>query len=394
MNKYDFSFFDCPIDRCGTATYKWDMLHEREKCDLLPMWVADMDFRCADEVSEAIIRRAQHPVFGYTTQTDSAVQAMLDFLLKHDGIALTKGQQAILPGVVPGLRTAVNVFTEPGEGVLIQPPVYGPFFAAVRQNGRKLVENPLITDAEGRYQMDFDGMEKAFQGGVRLALLCSPHNPVARVWSRQELDKVYALCKQYGVTLVVDEIHRDFVYEKDAFTTALKLDEAEDANIIVLTSAGKTFNLAGLQQGALLTRNAAAKERMVRHMHRMGVEAGNIFAMTATEAAYRDGEAWFAGLMAYLDAARKMLKDELTKRLPKAIMAEQEATYLAWLDLRAYGFSTAELMRRTHQAGVAFNPGTDFDPRQGEGFLRFNFGCPHNQTLDALNRLEKAIKQS
>ncbi|HNX61164.1 MAG TPA: MalY/PatB family protein [Candidatus Limiplasma sp.] len=393
MNRYDFAFFDQPINRCGTACEKWDGLMEREKRDLLPMWVADMDFRSAHEITEALVCRAQHPVYGYTAQTDAAVDATLGFYSRRHGLTLTREQQALIPCVVTGLRTAVRTLTAPGDGVLIQPPVYGPFFDSIRQNGRVLVENPLVADRNGRYSMDLNGMEDAFRGGVKLAMLCNPHNPAARVWTREEMGAVYSLCKRYGVTLIVDEIHEDFVYAPGTFQSALTLDESDDAKIIVLTSAGKTFNLAGLQQGVMLTRNQAYKDAIVSEMKRAGVTAGNIFALAATEAAYCCGDEWLDGLLAYLNEAHILLRAELAAQLPEAVMTPQEATYLAWIDLRAYGLSTDELMKRTHECGVAFTPGQFFGKAQGEGFLRINFGCPHSQTREAVNRLTKAIKQ-
>lgn len=388
---YNFSFFDEPIERCGTACEKWDGIRAQEGRELLPMWVADMDFRCPPEISEALIKRAQHPVYGYTDQPESAIQAMLEFTSRHYGVTLTKSQQATLPCVVTGLRAAVRTQTQPGDGVLIQPPVYGPFFSVVRDNGRVLVENPLVPDEQGYYRMDFEGMETAFQGGVKLALLCSPHNPVGRVWTREELDRVYDLCKRYGVTLVVDEIHADFVFEKGTFTNALLLDESEEAKIIVLGSASKTFNIAGLRQAVMLTRNKHLRRELIEDMRNAGVVPGSIFSFVATEAAYRYGDAWLEGMLAYLAAAYRLLQKELAERLPKAILTPIEATYLAWIDLRAYGYTTAELMKRTYEQGVAFTSGLLFDKTLGEGFLRLNFACPHSQTLEAVKRLEKAV---
>ena len=356
------------------------------------MWVADMDFRCPVEVSEALVKRAQHPVYGYTDQTAAAVQAMLDFTSRHYGVTLTREQQATLPCVVTGLRAAVRTQTQPGDGVLIQPPVYGPFFSAIKDNGRNIVENPLVPDANGYYRMDFDGMEAAFQNGVKLALLCSPHNPVGRVWTREELQHVYSLCQRYDVTLVVDEIHADFVYETGAFTNALLLDSDENAKIIVLGSASKTFNIAGMRQAVMLTRNRKLRQELLFDMRDAGVISGNIFSFAATEAAYRYGDAWLEGMLLYLKAAYQLLCKELAERLPKAVLTPLEATYLAWIDLRAYGLSTAELMKRTHEQGVAFTSGLFFDRKLGEGFLRLNFACPHSQTLEAVKRLEKAVK--
>lgn len=389
---YDASFFDEPIDRHGTDCEKWDGLMAREGRELLPMWVADMDFRCTPEISEALAKRALHPVYGYTDATEASVAAMLDYVWRHYGVRLDAHQQAMLPCVVTGLRAAVRTQTAPGDSVLIQTPVYGPFFSVVTDNDRKLVTNPLIPDAEGRYRMNLEGMEEAFRRGVKLALLCSPHNPVSRVWTKEELADVYALCMRYDVTLVVDEIHADFVYEPGAFTSALHLDDREEAKLIVLSSASKTFNIAGMRQAVMFTRNRRLIRELVNDMRNAGVVAGNIFSFAATEAAYRYGDAWLEGLIRYLDSARRLLKEQLSQRLPKAVLTPVEATYLAWIDLRAYGFSTAELMKRTYDQGVAFTSGLFFDLLLGEGFLRFNFACPHSQTLEAVARLEKAIK--
>jgi len=388
---YDLDYFDKPIERYGTDCEKWDGLMEREGRELLPMWVADMDFRCPQEVTDAIVKRAQHPVYGYTDQTECAIEALLDFISRHYGVNLTREHQTTLPCVVTGLRAAVRTLTQPGDSVLIQPPVYGPFFDAVLDNGRKLAANPLIRESDGTYRMDFEGMEAAFQNGVRLALLCSPHNPVGRVWTRAELDRVYSLCVRYGVTLVVDEIHADFVFEKGSFTNALLLDESEQARIIVLSSASKTFNIAGLKQAVMLTRNLELRRQIRTELRQTGVVGGNIFSFTATEAAYRYGDAWLEALLRYLYQGRKLLETELANRLPKAVMSPLQATYLAWIDLRAYGLDTAELMKRTYAKGVAFSSGLFFDKQLGEGFLRFNFACPHSQVLEAVKRLENAI---
>ena len=392
--KYDFSFFDNPIDRHGTGSIKWDMLTAREGHELLPMWVADMDFRSPEEVTHALTRRAEHPVYGYTEASEASVEALLSFLHRRHGVLLSREQQLMLPCVVTGLRMAVNAFTQPGDKVLVQPPVYGPFMDAVRQNERELMVNPLVADAQGRYSMDLEAMEAALCQGVKLALLCSPHNPVARVWSREELAAVYALCRQYGALLVVDEIHADFVYAPHVFTSALSLDDGEDANLMVLTSAGKTFNLAGLQQGVLLTRNPRLLQGMRTLMQRTGIVAGNIFAMIATAEAYRHGDDWLEGLIAYLFAGQSILREELARQLPCAVMTPQEATYLAWLDMRAYGLTSDQLMRRAYDHGVAFSSGTIFDPQLGEGFLRFNFACPHAQTREAVSRLARAVGAS
>jgi len=391
--QYDTAFFDKPIDRLGTACAKWDGLWKNEGEGLLPMWVADMDLRCAREITDALRARAEHPVYGYTYQTDGAVDAMLGYMKRRQGVTLTRDEQATVPCVITGLKAAVLALTQPGDSVLIQPPVYGPFFSSVTANERTVVKNPLFRDADGRYQIDFGQLETQLKAGVKLMMICNPHNPVGRAWSRRELEQTYALCKRYGAALIADEIHSGFVYEKGAFTSALLLDEAKDASIAVLTSATKTFNIAGLRQAVLLTRNQAIKTALTEYMDRIGALGVNIFALEATEAAYRYGGAWLDGLLEYLDAARAIVKRELQTRLPEAALSPIEATYMGWIDLRAYGLTGDELTEATHAEGVALTNGTFFDSELGEGFLRINFACPHSQTLKALELLERAIKK-
>ncbi len=392
MTRYDRSFFDEPIDRRNTACEKWDGIRERAGREVNPMWVADMDFRCPREVTEALVRRAEHPVYGYTDQTDEAVQAMLDFMERRHRLRLTSEQQAMMPCVISGLRAAVLALTNPGDRVIVQPPVYGPFYSSVAENGREVAQSPLLRDAKGRYTMDLDGVERLCREGARLMLLCNPHNPVGRAWSRGELEALLEILARYGVALVADEIHEDFVLEGRSFTPVLSLAAQEDARVVSMTSASKTFNLAGLHQAALFTRNQKIKKALVQTMLRAGVVSGNIFGMAATEAAYRFGDAWLDAVLAYVGQAEDIARRELARRLPEAVFTPLEATYLGWLDLRAYGLTTDELMRRTYEAGVAFTPGTFFGQAQGEGFLRVNLACPHSQTLDAMERLERAIK--
>ena len=390
--KYGFDFFDQPVDRRGTACEKWDCIAQREGAELLPMWVADMDFRCADEIMQAIQARAAHPVFGYTEQTASAVQAMLAFWKRRHGVQLTKEQQLLLPCVITGLKASVRALTQSGDRVIVQPPVYGPFFSSVELNGRQLVKSPLLRDAQGRYTMDFADLERQCQVGAKLMFLCNPHNPAGRAWTRNELERLWSILARYNVTLVSDEIHADFVYAKDGFTSCLQVAQQPTDRLIVLTSASKTFNLAGLQQAALLTRNAELLAQVDAELDASGVTCGNIFALTATEAAYQHGDEWLDGLLEYLKRAREILQEELSARLPEAVLSPLDTTYLGWMDLRAYGLTTAELTQRTHAHGVAFTEGTFFDKQSGEGFLRINIGCPHAQTREAVRRLEQAIK--
>ena len=388
------NLFDTSIDRKNTACEKWDGIARREGRQLLPMWVADMDIACPAAISEALTARAAHPAYGYTEQTDEQVDAMLSFFKRRHGLTLENHQQYTLPCVVTGLCAAVRALTKPGDSVVIQPPVYGPFYRSIQNSDRLIAENPLQRDAQGHYSMDFDGLEEICRQGAKLMILCSPHNPVGRCWTKDELSRLWSILSRYDVALISDEIHWDFVYEPGAFISMLSLAEAQDgqAPITVLTSASKTFNLAGLLQAVLLSRHTDMRNAIIKELQNSGATQGNIFSLAAGEAAYRDCDDWLDGLLDYLREARTILQEELAMRLPKVILSPIESTYLAWLDLRAYGFSTEELMRRTYGQGVAFTEGTFFGKAEGEGFLRINFACPHQQLREALVLLEKAMK--
>jgi len=392
MRTYDKAFFDQGIDRRNTACEKWDGMAERAGHDVLPMWVADMDFPCAEEIMEAIQKRAQHPVFGYTSYDQECAQALLNFIERRHGLRLPLESHAMMPCVITGLKTAVLTLTQPGDGVIVQPPVYGPFYGSVRENGRKLMECPLNRDENGYYTMELERVEDALKAGAKLMMLCNPHNPVGRAWTQDELIALWSLLKQYDCALVSDEIHMDFVLADRPFVPMLSIAQDESDKVIALTSASKTFNLAGLQQAAMLCRNQKLLDALTKQMNAAGVSQGNIFAMVACEAAHLYGDQWLDGLKDYLRQAYDLLAKELKQRLPKAVLTPLEATYLAWIDMRAYGFSMEELMERTLAQGVAFSEGTFFGLDCGAGFLRINIACPHSHTLEAVKRLEAAIK--
>ena len=390
---YPPSFFDTPIDRRGTDCEKWDAMSRRHGKRMLPMWVADMDFPCPTAVSDALQKRALHPVYGYTEQTDAQVDALLAFAQRRHGLTLQASEQYTLPCVITGLCAAVRALSKPGDGIIIQPPVYGPFFRTIASNGRVVLENNLLRDASGRYTMDFEGLEALCKQGASAMLLCSPHNPVGRCWTKAELTQLWDILSKYNVALISDEIHWDFVYGKGAFTSVLALPAAqnEHARICMLTSVSKSFNLAGLLQATLLIRNPELMQLLTAELQQSGATQGNLFSLAATEAAYREGDDWLDGLLAYVTVSKEILAKELAARLPQVIMSPMEATYLAWLDCRAFGLSTEELLRRTHEQGLALTEGTFFGKEAGEGFLRVNLACPHSQLEEAINRLEKAL---
>ncbi len=389
--RFDKAFFDAGLDRRGTDCEKWD---DRAVVDenTVPLWVADMDFRCAPAIGEALARRAAHPCYGYTMSGEADAGAALAFLEKRHGLSLEPADTLMLPCVVTGLKLFVRCFTAPGERVAILTPVYGPFTSAIELNGRTAVRVALVRGGDDRYQIDFEQLEAAFRSGVRVLLMCSPHNPVGRCWTEAELTRLLELTRRYGVKLCVDEIHAEFVFAPHRFVSILSLTKPED-EVVCLMSASKTFNIAGLQQATALTRQHTLLDAMRRESEAAGVVTGNIFALEGTHAAWTEGEAWLDGLMDYLTGNLQLLGRLLKENLPFARMSPVEATYLAWLDLRAYDGSCARMEQKCRRAGVALTSGTFFGP-EGEGFMRLNFGCPAAQLTEGVKRLKKALNQA
>ena len=389
---YDKAFFDKPLERHGTACEKWDAMEERIGPGLNPMWVADMDFECPAEITEALVKRAMHPAYGYTNQTQSATQAMLDFMKRRHNLDLKAEEHFLMPCVVTGLRAAVAAFTQPGDSIILITPLYGPFFAAVKDAGRAALECPMHYAANGRYTIDFEAVENACRAGAKLLLFCNPHNPVGRAWDREEITRVYEMMKRYDIPMVVDEIHEDYVFDRKAFTPVLSVSTDPSDKVMALTSITKTFNLAGLKQAVAFCRNEEMRKAVDHVINLGGVVRTNIFGMTAFEAAYTYGDAWLDGVLEYVKEGEQILREELAARLPEAIVTPLEATYLAWVNLRAYGLSDEELLSRCRAAGVEFTPGVAFGATEGSGFMRVNLACPHERVRLAAQQLEKAIK--
>lgn len=391
---FGFDYFDRGIDRKGTHCEKWEFeLGTGIEADLLPMWVADMDFESPPAVRDAILERAAHGTYGYTQITKEDDQAVLSFWKRRHGLELHEDQMLMLPCVVTGLKACIQAFTQPGDGVIIQPPVYGPFRSAIELNGRSVVENPLVQKEDGRFIMNLAQLEQQLLAGAKMMLLCSPHNPVSRVWTKDEMLSLFALLHKYHAYLVCDEIHADFAFAPHVFVPALALTEDnQNAKVVTLAAASKTFNLAGLQQAVLFTRNQPMRSALEKTLNASGVRSGNIFALEGTRAAYEKGDAWLNGLVAYLDAGRKLLEEGVRQKLKKAKLTPIEGTYLAWLDVRAYQLTNKEITRRIQQQGLVLTDGVFFGAEAGEGFMRLNFGCPHKNITEAVCRLQKALE--
>jgi cysteine-S-conjugate beta-lyase len=382
--------FDTLPTRRGTASLKWDFggrIAGRE--DLLPLWVADMDFVAPSFIAEAVTRRAAHGVFGYTLEPESYFEAAIGWLARRHGWAVERPWLVSAPGVVQAISAAIVAASAPGDRIVIQPPVYYPFALRIRANGREVVENPLVSDGD-RYRMDLPGLERALADGARVLVLCSPHNPGGRAWTRGELEPVAAACARHGAVVVSDEIHADLVLDGRRHVPLASISGEAARITITCVSATKTFNLAGLG-GSLAV---VADEELRRKLQAaIGAQCGgtaNCFAVAASEAAWRQGDGWVDGLLRYLAGNLAYLADRLPRVVPGARVLPLEATYLAWIDLRALGLTDDEVRTRLLDAGIWLDEGRKFG-RGGEGFQRLNLACPRSVVARAVDGLERAL---
>jgi cystathionine beta-lyase len=383
--KFDF---DKVIDRRGTKSLKYDFARERGKPDgLLPMWVADMDFPAPPEVLTDLHKVVEHGIFGYTEVKDDYYDALTAWFSSRYGFSFERRDVVKTPGVVFALALAVRAFTEPGESVLIQTPVYYPFYEVIRDNGRKIIENPLQLRG-GRYEIDFNDFEqKIKENAVKLFILCSPHNPVGRVWTAAELTRIRDICDENGVTVVSDEIHCDFVWEGFTHTSFGTLSE----NCVVATAPSKTFNLAGLHAANVIIKDPGLRAKFKSEMNNVGLSQLNVMGLAACQSAYTYGGEWLAELKAYIQGNITLFDNYLKENLPKIKLIAPEGTYLLWLDFREYGLTQGELERKIEvEARLWLDSGIMFGA-SGEGFWRLNIACPKVTVLEALKRLDGAF---
>ena len=376
----DAAFFDTPIERRGTASFKWDMYGENE----LPLWVADMDFASPPPVVEALEARVAHGVFGYALAPDSLVAAIVAHLERQYGWRVEAEWIVWLPGIVPALNMACEAFAGPGEAVLTVTPVYPPFLEAPGQRGRRLITVPAALE-DGRWELPLDGLEAAVTPDTRALMVCHPHNPIGRVWRRHEIEALLGFCRRHGLVLVSDEIHCDLVLDDLDHVPAALAGPGDADRIVTFMSPSKTFNLPGLNFAFAVVADEALRRRFLRPGKGLLPFPGS-FALTAAEAAYRDGGEWRAGLLDYLRANRDALEAFVAAELPRVHMAHVEATYLAWLDVRDLGLEDPAAACRS--AGVALSAGAAFgDP----AYLRLNFGCRRATLDEALRRLATVL---
>jgi len=376
----DATFFDTHIERRGTASFKWDLYGEDE----LPLWVADMDFASPPQVVEALEERAAHGVFGYALTTCTLVEAIAAHFERQYGWRVEEDWIVWLPSVVPGLNLACEAFAGPGEAVMTVTPVYPPFLEAPANRDRRLITVPAEL-RDGRWELPLDGMEAAVTPDTRALLFCHPHNPLGRVWRREEVEAVLGFCRRHDLVLVSDEIHCDLILDDLAHVPAALASPGDAGRIVTLSSPSKTFNLPGLNFAFAIVADQELRRRFVRPGEGLLPFPG-CFAVAAAEAAYSEGGAWHAGLLDYLRGNRDTL-EAFVAGLPRVRMAHVEATYLAWLDVRDLEF--ADPAGACRSAGVALSAGAAFgDP----AYLRLNFGCPRATLDEALRRLEPALR--
>ena len=383
-------YLDAPHDRFGTSCETWDGLERHFGMpDLIAMWVADMDFRTVPEVRDALVRRAEHAIYGYTDDGARAREAEAGWLRRRHGLEIKTDWILYSPGVVDSLFYCVDALTEPGDAVVIQPPVYGPFYDAVRLFDRELVSNPLIWD-DGNWRMDCEGLESKFAAGVKMMILCNPHNPVGRVWTRQELQRLVDLAARYDVIVVSDEIHADFALDGRRTTRILSLEGAD--RCVMLTSATKSFNLAGLRQSSILAPDADMREKLHTPLVRVHATSPNIFGEIAQTAAYEYGDEWMDAVVEYVTENRDYALDFLRRELPEIGCQPQEGTYLMWLDFNRLGKSHEEIMAMlVNEAHVAMTGGLFFG-EEGRGWFRLNLATQRANVAQALNNIRDAIR--
>lgn len=393
MKKYDSTHFDEIIDRKNTNSLKYDFAIERGRPeDILPLWVADMDFKVADEITDAITKVVSHGIYGYTDSKDDYFDALKNWYLTNYSWKIKKEWLVKTPGVVYAIATAIRAFTNPGDAIIIQQPVYYPFFKMIQLNDRVVVNSPLVNH-DGFYEMNFEEFEqKIIDNKVKVFILCSPHNPVGRVWTTAELTRIGEICLKHNVLVISDEIHSDFIYEGYKHTVFSSLSEEFKNNSIICTAPSKTFNLAGLQISNVFIANEDLRKRFIREKAKTGYDEVNTIGLTAAKAAYSEGKAWLDGMRSYLKDNLDYVREFLNERLPMLKLVEPQGTYLIWIDFRGLGLTESEREDLiVNKAKLWLDTGSMFGV-DGKGYERINIACPRSILKKALEQLEGAIK--
>lgn len=389
MSEFDFN---TPHERRNTGCAKWDdAARIFGSAEVLPMWVADMDFPAPPAVLEALAEQSSRGIYGYPASTqDAALSALAGWLDRRQGWKAPLEQIVLCPGVVPSLKTAIDAFTEPGDEILVQPPVYHPFFDIARSDGRILSENPLV-ERDGAWSIDLEDLE-AKARTAKLLILCNPHNPVGRAWTRQELSSIAEICARTGTLVLSDEIHADLVFAPSTHTPLAMLDKLPDPLIATFVAPSKTFNLAGLNISAAIIPDGSLRRKFIRVFRDRGIPCTNAPGLVAFEAAYRSGDEWLDALLLHLLGQAHHLANAVRDRWPGVKTRLPEATYLCWLDCRELGLAESGIVKLfTDEARVGLNRGGMFG-EQGRGWMRLNFATTRSILEEGIDRIAKALE--
>ncbi len=387
----NMSNFDYLINRRQTNSVKWDKLKELYgKDDLIPLWIADMDFSVSPAIVKALKKRMEHQIYGYSDCSDRYYESVINWMSRRHDWQIEKEWIVYAPGVVPALSYSIRAFTEPGDNIIIQSPVYHPFYSTIESNGRNVVTNPLIYK-DGKYYMDYVDLERKIDSKTRMLILCSPHNPVGRVWTKEELLRLGEICIKNDIILVSDEIHFDLVYRGHKHTVMASISPEIADRCIVLTSPSKTFNIAGLQIANAIISNESLRERYIRELEKDHIVRPNIFGERALIAAYDQSEDWLEDLLDYLEENKNFFIEYMHKNISQLKVVKPEGTYLLWVDCSGLGMNWEDLRKFfIEKCGLALNDGAMFG-EEGRFFQRFNIACPRWVLEEALKKIDEAV---
>lgn len=383
--------FDEPVSREGTDCIKYDRREETFGVrDIIPMWVADMDFNTPDFIVQALQKRLVHELFGYSYRPAEYFESIINWIKTRHNWHVEKEWISFSPGIVPALNFCTLAFTNPGDNIIVQPPVYFPFFSAAESHGRNLLYNRL-TESEGNWSMDFNSLLDCIDDKTKMIIISNPHNPVGKVWSPEDLGMLADICLSHNIIMISDEIHCDLVLPGFSHTPMASLSEKIAENTVTLIAPSKTFNLAGLSTSSVIISNPVLRKSFNRVVDNLHVGSGNIFGTTASIAAYTYGHKWLDALLDYIDHNIEFVKDYCREMIPEIKAVPPEATYMIWLDCRKFGMTGKELQNFfVKKAGTGMNEGSSFGPG-GEGFMRMNLGTTHQTVMKAMEQIEKAV---
>lgn len=386
------SLFSTVNDRKNTKSMKWDNLETIFNTeDILPMWVADMDIKAPQEVNEALINRAKHGIYGYTMIDDDVRASIVNWVNKRHQWEIDAKWLSFSLGVVTSLHIAIQTFTEPNDKVLIQTPIYTPFFNVIEDHDREIVKSPLI-EKNNSFQINFKDLEEQLSQGVKAFILCSPHNPVGRVWTKEELNKIAALCLKYDVLILSDEIHSDLIYPDHKHIPIASLSEEIAAQTITFMSPSKTFNLAGLQASYIITSDSEKRAKINQWLSKNGLNSLNTMGITALETAYTHGGEWLEELLELLTSNQNYVINKFKENAKVLTVIPSEGTYLMWINCSGLNMTSAELKEfMIEKAKVGLNPGLGYG-EEGAQYMRINIACPRPTLEEGINRIIKAIK--